>query len=223
MVKKGHAMWQGVIFDLDGTLLDTIADLGDSMNEVLVNHGWPIFSIADYKEKVGDGIGQLVKRSVPVNIAYDSDVLTPFIQEFINIYEQHWHIKTKPYPGIEPLLHSLQEKGIKMAVLSNKMDAFTQQCVRHFFPEIRFEKVVGAVEGVPKKPDPASVLQIASELHLEPNKVLYVGDTSIDMHTANHAGMQAIGVSWGFRSANQLVESGAKIILTSPEMLDWLL
>jgi len=215
-------MWQGVIFDLDGTLLDTIADLGDSMNEVLVNHGWPVFSIADYKEKVGDGIGQLVKRSVPVNIAYDTEVLSPFIQEFIKIYEQHWHVKTKPYPGILPLLQTLLEKKVKMAILSNKMDSFTQLCVRHFFPNIPFDYVVGSVEGFPKKPDPACALQIADHLGLDPKAVLYVGDTPVDMNTANNAGMKAIGVSWGFRSANQLVESGAMIILNKPEFLEWL-
>lgn len=215
-------MWQGVIFDLDGTLLDTIADLGDSMNEVLVNHGWPVFSIADYKEKVGDGIGQLVKRSVPVNIAYDSDVLAPFVHEFIKIYEHRWHVKTSPYPGILSLLQRLQEKKIKMAILSNKMDAFTQLCVQHFFPEIHFDEVLGAVEGSPKKPDPACALQIATRLGWEPEKTLYVGDTPIDMSTAIHAGMKAIGVSWGFRSANQLVESGAMIILNKPDYLEWL-
>ena len=215
-------MWQGVIFDLDGTLLDTIDDLGDAMNEVLVNHGWPVFSIADYKEKVGDGIGQLVKRSVPVNIAYDAEVLSPFIQEFIKIYEQRWHEKTKPYPGILPLLQTLTGKKIKIAILSNKMDSFTQLCVRHFFPDIPFDYVLGSVEGSPKKPDPACALQIADHLGLDPKAVLYVGDTPVDMNTANNAGMKAIGVSWGFRSANQLVESGAMIILNKPEFLDWL-
>ncbi|MDD4663431.1 MAG: HAD family hydrolase [Caldisericia bacterium] len=215
-------MWQGVVFDLDGTLLDTIADLGDAMNEVLVNHGWPVFSIADYKEKIGDGIGQLVKRSVPVNIAYDAEVLSPFIQEFVKIYEQRWHVKTKPYPGILLLLHTLQEKKVKMAILSNKMDLFTQLCVRHFFPDIQFDYVVGSVEGTPKKPDPMCALQIAAHLQLDPKEILYVGDTPIDMNTANNAGMKAIGVSWGFRSANQLVESGAMIILNKPEFLEWL-
>ncbi|MCE5222952.1 HAD family hydrolase [bacterium] len=215
-------MWQGVIFDLDGTLLDTIADLGDAMNEVLVNHSWPVFSIADYKEKIGDGIDQLVKRSVPMNMAYDAEVLSPFIQEFVKIYEQRWHVKTKPYPGILPLLHTLQKKKVKLAILSNKMDSFTQLCVRHFFPDIQFDEIIGSVEGMPKKPDPQCALQIADHLQLDPKETLYVGDTPIDMNTANHAGMKAIGVSWGFRSANQLVESGAMIILNKPEFLEWL-
>lgn len=214
--------WLGCLFDLDGTLLDTIEDLADSMNSVLVNHGWPIFSIQDYKEKVGDGIEKLVQRSIPFNLSYDTEKLTPFVHEFISTYEQRWHQKTTPYPGVMTALHTLQEKGVKLAVLSNKMEPFTQLCVEHFFPDIAFDCIQGSVPGVPKKPDPSSALQIAEKLGLSPQSMLYVGDTPIDMNTANNAGMQAIGVSWGFRTANQLAESGAVLIINKPETLDWL-
>lgn len=218
MAKK----WLGCLFDLDGTLLNTIEDLGDSMNSVLVNHGWPVFSIKDYKDKVGDGIEKLVQRSIPFNLSYDTEKLTPFVQEFISTYEQRWHQKTVPYPGIVSILHSLQEKGVKIAVLSNKMDTFTQLCIQHFFPDIRFDSVQGSIPDTPKKPDPSSALQIADKLGLSPESILYIGDTPIDMKTANNAGMQAIGVSWGFRSANELVESGALMVINKPNVLDWL-
>jgi phosphoglycolate phosphatase len=210
---------RAVIFDLDGTLIDTIHDIADSVNEVLESHNLPQHSVESYKYRVGDGIKILLERSLPQTLSKDMHYLDQIINEFNLSYDQHWNNHTRPYSGITPLLHSLQSHGIKIAILSNKPQHFTDLCAKYFFPDITFQFVVGATSSFPKKPDPSSALFMIKELKVLQSEVFYVGDTSIDMTTANNAGVYPIGVSWGFRSQEELINTGAKIILNYPEEL----
>ena len=212
-------LFKAVVFDLDGTLIDTIHDLADSVNEVLKSRNLPQHSIESYKVRVGDGIKLLLERSLPEESLPDENYLKQIVNDFNDSYNQNWKNHTKPYSGILPLLHALQEFGIQKAILSNKPQHFTDLCAEHFFPDIQFSVVFGAKDDFPKKPDPVSALHIASKMNILPSEVIYVGDTSIDMNTAINAGMYPVGVSWGFRSKEELFGAGAKIILTYPEEL----
>jgi phosphoglycolate phosphatase len=211
--------FKAVIFDLDGTLIDTIHDLANAVNEVLASRNLHQHSIESYKHRVGDGIKLLLQRSVPENLSLDKDLIEQIMLEFNHSYEQHWNKNTLPYPGIVSMFQELQHINIKKAILSNKPQYFTDLCAKHFFPEIAFDLVLGASSDVPKKPNPTSALFIAHHMNVSPEEVIYVGDTSIDMSTAKNAGMYPVGVSWGFRSQEELIEAGAKILLNYPEEL----
>jgi phosphoglycolate phosphatase len=212
-------LFKALVFDLDGTLIDTIHDLADSVNEVLKSRNLPPHSVESYKFRVGDGIKLLLKRSLPEEYQHDEVFLEHITSDFNDSYHKHWKNYTKPYSGILPLLHSLQDLEIKMAILSNKPQRFTDLCAEHFFPGIHFNSVFGANANFPKKPDPSSANHIATQMSVLPGEVMYVGDTSIDMNTAINAGMYPVGVSWGFRSIEELFGAGAKIILNYPEEL----
>jgi len=210
---------KAVIFDLDGTLIDTIHDLADSVNEVLKARNYPQHTIESYKYRVGDGIRILLERALPETLLFDEDDMDQITRDFNLYYHTHWKNHTKPYPGITNMLLSLQKHKIPLAILSNKPQHFTDLCANYFFPEDIFHLVFGARETYPKKPDPFSALLIADELKVSPHEVIYVGDTSIDMNTAINAGMYPVGVSWGFRSQKELIDAGAQIILNFPEEL----
>lgn len=216
--------YDAVIFDLDGTLLDTLDDLGDSMNRVLTRASLATHPIEAYKLFVGGGASQLVRRALVASGWSGSEPeFDGLTQEFLAEYRTGWDVKTKPYDGILALLARLQERNVPTAVLSNKPDDFTQLCGQRFLSDAGLTIVRGAGPGTPHKPDPAGVLQVARELGVAPEKTLYVGDTSVDMQVAHAAGMAAVGVTWGFRTADELREHGAKILIDHPADLPGLL
>ncbi len=210
--------FEGVIFDLDGTLLDTIDDISDSMNLVLKKRGFKIHTVEFYKSAVGAGTEKLVIDSLPENVR-DEKTIKECLKELKENYSRMWANKTKPYPGIKKLLKDLNQKKIPLSVLSNKDDRFTKEIVKHFFPDVKFEFVFGSREGVPKKPSPEVPLYIAEKTDIPPHKYIFVGDSAFDMLTAKNAGMLPVGVSWGFKNVESLIESGAGYILKEPSEL----
>lgn len=204
-----------VLFDLDGTLVDSLADLADSMNSVLTRQGLPPHPVQAYRYFVGDGIIKLVQRALPAE-AQQQNLVQDCVQKMREEYALHWADTTRPYPGIAELLDTLATREIQMAILSNKPDALTQEVVKKLLPDWHFAVVAGARETLPKKPDPAGALRIANLLHLEPADFLYLGDTNTDMQTARAARMFAIGALWGFRTADELKENGAQALLAMP-------
>jgi phosphoglycolate phosphatase len=212
--------YSAIIFDLDGTLLNTIDDLANSMNLVLEQHGFPVHPVEQYKLFVGNGMEKLTRRVLP-SACTDENFIKSFLDEFQNQYGKTWHNITKPYPGIEKLLENLAARGIRMSVLSNKTDQFTQIIIDYFFGLSHFDFVFGARTGVPKKPDPIGALEIAKLSNSQPSEFLYLGDSGVDMQTANAAGMYALGATWGFRQPNELLENGAKKLIYNPsEIID---
>ncbi|MGA2027823.1 MAG: HAD family hydrolase [Syntrophobacteraceae bacterium] len=205
--------------DVDGTLLDTLQDLADSMNSTLRHFGFPVHELEKYKYFVGDGMENLVRRSLPDSAKTDLRLISRCIEMMRQIYERNWNVKSRPYPGIPELLDALTARGLKMAVLSNKPHVLTQRVIEGLLPTWRFEVVMGECPPVPRKPDPASALGIANRLGVEPAGFLYLGDTATDMKTANAAGMYAVGVLWGFRNAEELILSGAKKLIAKPAEL----
>ena len=210
------------IFDLDGTLIDSIGDLADAMNAVLESLGYPAQPRDDYRFLVGDGIEILVRRALPPEVVDETnipDVVGLMRQE----YSTRWTATTRPFPEIPELLVKLDALKICTAVLSNKPDFATREIVGELFADNPFEIVRGALEGVPLKPDPSSVLGIISELGQSPQQSIFVGDTAVDMATGVNAGMRSVGVTWGFRDADELVDAGANHIIHRPlELLRFL-
>ena len=205
----------GIIFDLDGTLLDTIEDLADSMNQVLTDLGFPTHTLGAYKTFVGEGVEALIRRALPKD-QLRSELLDQCLGAFREEYSRRWENKTRPYAGIPELLDHLTGLGLKMAILSNKLDHFTRIMVARLLPRWQFDPVFGARPSVPKKPDPAGALEIAEALHLAPDHFIYLGDTGIDMKTASAAGMVPVGVLWGFRPADELRAQGARWLIEKP-------
>ena len=206
---------RAIIFDLDGTLLDTIDDLADAMNAALAQCGYPARSVREYKRLVGEGMDAFARGALPSSIC-DEETIAELTHGFRAEYANNWTCKTKPYPGIAELLNEISARGIPIAVLSNKRDTVVQQALNYFLPSIPFAEVRGARPAIPLKPDPAAALQIAEMLDTEPRHVLFVGDTRTDMQTATSAGMVAIGVLWGFRTADELRANGAQQLVESP-------
>ncbi|HRZ87093.1 MAG TPA: HAD family hydrolase [bacterium] len=200
---------KAVIFDLDGTLLDTLEDIADSMNAALKKRRFPPHAAADYRYLIGEGVVTLARKSMPAAAAQDPAAVEAVAQAMRREYEKRWDAKTRPYDGIAGLLETLRAKGVKTAVLSNKPDDFTKRCVDRFFPGHPFDAVLGEKIGIPKKPDPASALEIARRLAYSPMFFCCVGDSDIDMKTAKAAGMRPVGVLWGFRTAEELSANGA--------------
>jgi len=204
-----------VLFDLDGTLVDSLVDLADSMNRVLIRQGFAAHPTEAYRYFVGDGIIKLAQRALPAE-AQQEDIIKDCARKMRQEYALHWADTTRPYPGIAELLDTLASRGIEIAILSNKPDALTQEVVRTLLPQWNFAAVAGARETFPRKPDPAGALRIANLLRREPANFLYLGDTDTDMQTARAARMFAIGVLWGFRTAEELKEHGAQALLSVP-------
>jgi phosphoglycolate phosphatase len=208
--------YRAVLFDLDGTLADTLADLGNALNWALKQLGCPTHYIDSYRLKVGDGNRALCARALP-------DDRQGLVEEAMRLmrerYSEHCFDETRLYPGIAELVTALGQRGYKLAVLSNKRDEFTKRVVEHYFDPSPFIVVRGQMPGVPLKPDPTAALQIASELGVPPEEWLYLGDTNTDMRTARAAGMHPVGVLWGFRDQRELEESGAEIVIAAPQEL----
>ncbi len=215
--------FQAVIFDIDGTLLDTLQDLADSMNFTLRHFGFSPHGLEKYRYFVGDGMENLVKRSLPDSAKSKPRAVSECLEIFRQTYDRNWKAKSMPYPGIPELLDELTARGLKMAALSNKPDNFTQMIIKELLPAWHFEAVIGERPPIPRKPDPSSALKIADMLGIKPADFLYVGDTATDMKTANGAGMFAVGALWGFRTADELIASGAKKLIEKPaELLELL-
>jgi len=208
--------FRAVLFDLDGTLLDTIEDLTDSMNAALAKMGYPGRNVEECKELVGDGLETFAQRALPPEAGDDPQMRARLKELMRSEYAARSSLKTKPYRGIPELLDALSRREIPMAVLSNKPDDSTRTVMQHYFPGWSFRAIFGAREGVPVKPDPTVALEIARQLEVRPKQIAYVGDTNTDMQTANAAGMYAIGALWGFRSAEELRTNGAKALIEKP-------
>ncbi len=209
---------RAVLFDLDGTLLDTLLDLALAVNEVLERAGHPTRPVDAYRHLVGDGIRELVRRALPAGARGPDEVETR-LAEMRAAYGRRWRDHTRPYEGATSALAQLRGRGLRLAVLSNKPDDFTHLCVETFLPGTGFEAVVGARADRPLKPDPAAATEIARGLGVPPGRVLYVGDTSTDMRTAVSAGMVPVGALWGFRDAGELLASGARHLVDRPGAL----
>jgi phosphoglycolate phosphatase len=207
---------QAILFDLDGTLLDTIEDLTDAMNEALAAFGCPPRTVAECKVFVGDGAENFILRSLPEG-RRDRETLAKVAPLYREAYGENWAVKTRAYEGIPELLDALAARGLKTAVLSNKPDDFTRLMVQQLLPRWRFGAVVGARDNWPHKPDPAAALDIAKALGVAPARFLYLGDTNTDMRTAVAAGMFPVGALWGFRTAEELLASGARVLVAKPQ------
>ncbi|MCK5070309.1 MAG: HAD family hydrolase [Desulfocapsa sp.] len=207
---------KGVIFDLDGTLLDTLDDLATAANATLEHFDFPIHPVHAYRYFVGEGLRTLIQRIIPGSDATDAEI-DEYMKKFAEIYTGTWNVKTAPYEGILEMLVSMSEAGLQLAVLSNNPHKFTEICVELFFPENTFNFVFGQREGVAKKPDPAGAIELAEKMNLDIKDILYVGDTATDMQTGNGAGMKTIGVTWGFRERAELEENNAWKIVTTPD------
>jgi phosphoglycolate phosphatase len=209
-------MKHAVLFDLDGTLLDTLEDLADAVNAALAALGFPAHPLDPYRYFVGDGVETLMRRALPPAAADDPGILAQAVSLQRAEYRARWTAKTRPYPGVPELLAALEARGVRMALLSNKPDAAVAEVVRHFFAGVPFAVARGALPEVPVKPDPGAALRIADEMGLAPVEFLYLGDTNTDMRTARAAGMTAVGALWGFRTEQELRESGAERLVASP-------
>lgn len=207
-----------VIFDLDGTLLNTIADLGNACNHALRELGYSEHALLTYNYMVGNGVRKLVERAEPDADPKTVDRLLSIFREY---YDEHCMDHTVPYPGIPDMLHTLDSRGVSIAVASNKYQAAAERIVRHYFPDIPFVAIMGQVEGRPTKPDPSIIFSILNEHPTPKNNVLYAGDSGVDMETARRACIESVGVSWGFRPVSELRAAYADHIVSStPELLE---
>ena len=213
-------MYKACIFDLDGTLLNTIADLAQSTNHALSVLGYPMHEESAYNFMVGNGINKLFERALPEGEKSEENVLR-VRKEFVPHYDRHNADKSRPYPGIPELLEQLQLQGLQIAVASNKYQAATQKLIAHYFPKIDFVAIFGQREGVNVKPDPTIVEDILSIAKVDKKDVLYVGDSGVDMQTAINAGVTSCGVTWGFRPRTEVDEFNPDYIVTgAKEIID---
>ncbi len=208
---------RAAIFDLDGTLLDTIEDLTDSMNAALTALDLPLHTAAECRNLVGDGLATFIRRALPERLRMDEAAAARLDERMRTEYKARQALKTKPYPGVAEMLAGLARIGIPHAVLSNKPHASTLSVVARYFPGHPFRIVLGARDGVPVKPDPGGALEIAALMGLPPADILYLGDTNTDMRTAVAAGMFAVGALWGFRTRDELLANGARALAARPQ------
>ena len=209
-------MIKSVIFDLDGTLTDTLGDLAAAVNYVLEKNGFPTHETEEYKYFVGWGSYVLVKKASPEGTTEEK--LQEMLSDFFGYYNEHYLDKTVPYEGINEMLAALHEKGVRLAVCSNKIQNMTDKVCERFFDGI-FEYTFGQNENFPLKPDPACPLWIAEQFGADPSEVIFAGDSGSDMVTAKNGGFKAVGVSWGFRPREELLENGADYIINKADEL----
>ncbi|MDR0712208.1 MAG: HAD family hydrolase [Prevotellaceae bacterium] len=205
-----------IIFDLDGTLLNTIADLANSANHALRANGFPTHPVEAYRWFVGNGVSKLLERTLPEGEKTEENILR-LRSSFFPYYKEHDAEHTAPYPGIPALLAQLQRLNVSVAVASNKYHAATCKLVAHYFPDVRFSRVLGQREGIAPKPDPAIVYDILAATAADRGKTLYVGDSNVDMQTALNSGVAACGVTWGFRPRAELEELHPAYMVDKPE------
>ena len=206
-------MVRGFIFDLDGTLADTIDDIGWAVNRMLEARGFPTLCRADHLANINNGAFKLVQRSIPENYRTDEDFVRRCLREYESFYSVHYDVETYAYAGVFDALSLLAEGGYPLAVLSNKQDAYVKSIVKKLFPDIPFICVCGQTE-LPTKPDPTAALIIEEKMGLNPYEIAFVGDSQVDIITARNAGMYPVGVAWGYRPAEALTAEGAKVIIT---------
>lgn len=209
---------KAVMFDFDGTLLDTLEDLAASVNRVLAERGFPTHDIDAYRWFIGDGSAVLMERALP-EARRTPDRVRDCLQALLADYHQNWAHATRLYEGITPLLETLQARRIAMAVVTNKPHPFAQIMIAHYFRGVPFGSVWGQQEGIPKKPDPFMALKAAEELGADPAHCIFLGDSGVDMQTAHRAGMRAVGADWGFRPTHELWKNGAAHVIETPMAL----
>ncbi len=210
-------MFQYVIFDLDGTLLNTLDDLADAGNWVCRNHGWPTHRVEEYKYFVGNGMTKLAERFAPEDRRTPEDIRA-ILDEFMPYYDAHKADKTAPYAGMPAALERLKAAGISLSVLSNKADRMAGPVVESYYPGV-FPVVQGALDGLPTKPDPTLLRRLMRRVGADPAATLFVGDSNVDIRTAKNGGLVSCGVLWGFRTRTELEAEGADYIAATPEEL----
>ncbi|MGI5894693.1 MAG: HAD family hydrolase [Candidatus Merdivicinus sp.] len=211
-------MYQLYLFDLDGTLIDSLEDLADASNYVLQQAHLPTHPVEAYRYFVGNGAYKLAERMLPSEMRTEPTI-AQFKAAFDARYCDHYWDKTRPYPGIPELLDFLKQHGCLLAVLSNKPDPFVQKICREFFGEGYFDAVCGQRDGIAKKPEPDGVLEILNLLKVRPENALFIGDSNVDILTAQNAGLKSVGVTWGFRGRTELEEAGADFLIDTAEEL----
>ena len=209
-----------IIFDLDGTLLNTIGDLADAVDYVMRSRHLPEHTNAEYRQMVGGGIKRLVERALPTELAQNEQYVEECVAQFRRYYVDNIDRHTIPYDGIPELLHKLQDEGVMLAVASNKFQHGTDRLVAKFFGDVEFIAIEGNREGAPLKPDPEIIHTILRKAGVERSDAVMVGDSGIDIRTAAAAGIDSVGVSWGFRFAEELYDAGATLVATSVEELE---
>ncbi len=210
--------FRAAIFDLDGTLVNSVADLANAMNNVLRTNNFSTHEVQAYNYFAGNGIRKLVERALP-ETARTTELIQRFHRQMLEDYNAHCTDQTRPYDGIVDLLYFLKKSDLRICVLSNKIDCLTQKIVATLFAPDTFDWVQGALPNVPHKPDPTSALAIAEKLKIPTSEFLYLGDTNVDMATARNAGMTAVGCTWGFRTREELAQAGADLIIDHPKDL----
>lgn len=208
--------YKAAVFDLDGTLVNSLDDLADSANATLRAHSFPVHEVEAYRYFVGDGTRKLMERILPQENASDTIFVEQFMSEYKDCYARNLLQKTKPYDGIMEMLEELRRRGIPMAVCTNKHQSAAEMIVKTLFQHGIFQEIIGDQEGLPRKPDPQKVLRIMRDFGVTGEQTAYFGDTDVDMDTARNAGAFAVGVLWGFRAREELVAHGADILLTHP-------
>lgn len=219
---------KAVIFDLDGTLLDSISGIAQAMNSMLQEYGLPTHSTKQYKNLVGSGISETIRGALPLSMASlkeekNNPAFEKMVERYRSIYDIVWPDHSPPFDGIPELLVHLEQHKIKMAVLSNKSDDFTKRMTHQVLKDFSFSVVAGSRPGVPIKPDPTAALEIAQQIKVSPGETIFIGDSGIDMETAVRAGMFPVGALWGFREADELLQHGARELLEHPSEMTRLL
>ena len=209
---------KAVIFDLDGTLLNTLRNLGEAMNAVLFEHNFPEHPVDAYRLFLGEGMDALVRQALPEE-KRDEALVGRLMEKMREEYGRRWPHHTRAYSGVPEMLDELERRGLPKAILTNHQHHFMIQMVEKFLGDWSFSVVRGVLPGAPRKPDPAVALEIAREMDLLPNEIVFVGDSGIDMLTAEAAGMYGAGVLWGYRDAAELLQAGARTLLTEPHEL----
>lgn len=200
--------YKAVLFDMDGTLLDTLADMAAAVNHILSVHGYPLRTVEEVRAFVGNGARKLMERALPPDVT--GDAFEALLEEYRQWYEAHACVKTAPYPGIPAVLAALHRAGVRCAVVSNKPDGATRELAARFFPGL---PAFGQQDGIPAKPAPDMVYHALAELGVEASAAAYVGDSEVDVALARNAGLPLIAVSWGFRGREALEEAGAALVV----------
>ncbi len=207
--------FQAIIFDLDGTLLDTLADIAESVNRTLAEYHFPTHPLDAYRFFVGNGWKMLVTRALP-ETHRSEQLITECMARSRKVYRENWNRQTRLYKGIPELLDKLAEKQLPLAVLSNKPHDFMLRCVEWYLNKWNFKALMGQGDNFPLKPDPASALEVAEQIGLPPSAFLFVGDSAVDIQTAEAAGMHSVGAAWGFRGPKELEENGCRTLVHHP-------
>ncbi len=215
-------MYKLAIFDMDGTILNTIDDLADSCNVICKKYGYPLHTVEEIKYMVGNGIPKLMRRALPQDISEEQ--FQKVLAEYIEYYEDHCAIKTAPYKGIVECISSLRTAGVKVAVNTNKVQAAAEELCQMYFPNL-FDVISGSRPGIPPKPDPTGLYEILREIGLskeeacQPGTACFIGDSDVDLKTGVDSGLDFIGVDWGFRGHTFLLEHGASLVVNNTEEL----